>query len=151
MPLLEVVTWIQAPIERVFDFARSIDAHLATTHGTQEKAVAGRTQGLIQLGETVTWEATHLGGRHRMTVRVKEFDRPYLFIDEMIQGPFLRLRHAHRFSEWNEGTLMRDELFYRAPFGILGSMVEKVYLSRYMTRFLSNRALALKKLVESGW
>lgn len=95
MPLLEVVTWIQAPIERVFDLARSIDAHLATTHGTQEKAVAGRMQGLIQLGEAVTWEAKHLGVRHRMTVRVTEFERPYFFIDEMIEGPFLRMRHAH--------------------------------------------------------
>lgn len=63
MPLIELVTDIAAPIERVFDFARSIDVHQESQAKHGEKVVAGRTAGLIEAGETVTWEATHFGIR----------------------------------------------------------------------------------------
>ena len=61
MPVIELTTYIEAPIERVFDLARSVDAHTASTSQSKERAVAGRTSGLIEQDETVTWEATHFG------------------------------------------------------------------------------------------
>src|SRR5438046_2193900 len=58
-PMLVIRLWtpIAAPPERVFDLARSIDAHQDSAEGTQERAVAGVTRGLIGLGER-----SHLGG-----------------------------------------------------------------------------------------
>ena len=56
---IELETRINAPIERVFDLSRSIDAHLDSTSSTGERAIAGTTTGLIGLGETVTWSAVH--------------------------------------------------------------------------------------------
>jgi ligand-binding SRPBCC domain-containing protein len=94
MPLIELETRIDAPIERVFDLARSIDAHMASTKGSSEKAVAGCTSGLIGDGETVTWEATHFGVKQRLSVRVTKFDRPHLFEDEMIRGAFASMSHT---------------------------------------------------------
>jgi hypothetical protein len=61
MPKIELHTEIDAPIERVFDLARSIDLHMLSTSHTNEKAIAGKTSGLIGLGEWVTWRAKHLG------------------------------------------------------------------------------------------
>lgn len=89
MPTLHLRTLINAPIERVFDLARSIDAHMASTSQTREKAISGRTSGLIEQGETVTWEATHFGIRQQLSVRITQMDRPYHFEDEMISGAFL--------------------------------------------------------------
>jgi hypothetical protein len=42
---------ISAPRERVFDPARSMDAHQNSTEGTQERAIAGVTRGLIGLSD----------------------------------------------------------------------------------------------------
>jgi hypothetical protein len=61
MPRLELSTYINAPVEICFDTARSIDVHMASTAHTGERAIAGRTSGLIELGETVTWRARHFG------------------------------------------------------------------------------------------
>ena len=55
MPKITLKTMIDAPIERVFDLARSIDLHRDSMKETDERAVAGKTSGLIELGETVTW------------------------------------------------------------------------------------------------
>lgn len=41
MAIIELTTVIRAPRERVFDLARSIDAHQNTTNGTEELAVSG--------------------------------------------------------------------------------------------------------------
>jgi hypothetical protein len=57
MPIIELTTEIRAPIERVFDLARSIDLHVKTASGTDERAVCGVTTGLIGPDQEVTWEA----------------------------------------------------------------------------------------------
>ena len=148
MPTIHLMTVIEAPIERVFDLARSIEAHTASTFSTGERAVAGRTSGLIGPGETVTWEAKHLGVRQRLTVRVTQFDRPRVFSDEMTQGAFRSLRHTHRFREEDGRTVMEDELQFRAPLGPLGWLAEQLFLTRYMRRFLEIRNRHLKAMAE---
>lgn len=129
--------------------ARSIDAHMASTAGTSERAVAGRTSGLIEMGETVTWEARHFGIKQSLTVRITALDRPHLFADEMVKGAFASMRHLHKFQSVNHGTLMEDEFHFAAPLGILGRIAERTFLTRYMKNFLYKRNQALKDLAES--
>jgi hypothetical protein len=57
MATFRIVTTIAAPIEVCFDLARDIDFHTGSLEGTGERALAGRTSGLIGLGKSVTWEA----------------------------------------------------------------------------------------------
>ena len=76
MPIVQLRTEIAAPLERVFDLARSIDAHQESAVGTQERAIAGVTHGLIELGDEVTWEARHFGIRQTLKVRITGFERP---------------------------------------------------------------------------
>ena len=56
MIAIEEMTLIQAPVERCFDLARSVEVHLlGNTHfGESAVASAGRTAGLIGEGERVT-------------------------------------------------------------------------------------------------
>ncbi len=150
MPILALSTAIHAPQERVFDLARSIDAHVDSTEGTSERAVAGVVSGLIGLNEEVTWEARHLGVRQRLTVRIVTFDRPRHFRDVMISGAFKSMIHDHTFAAIAEGTLMNDRFEFRSPFAILGSVVDAVFLGYYLRRFLIRRNQALKRLAESG-
>lgn len=152
MPLIRLETRIAAPVDRVFDLARSIDAHSASTTGTDERAVAGRTSGLIELGETVTWEARHFGVRQKLTSRITEMNRPEMFVDEMVRGAFSSIRHIHRFEQKGDLTLMHDEFQFSAPLGIFGRLAEILFLTRYMERFLQERNKVLKELAESdGW
>ncbi len=149
MPLIRLETVIRAPVERVFDLARSIDAHTASAEGTRERAVGGRTSGLIGPDETVTWEARHLGIRQRLTVRITGFDRPHRFTDEMIRGAFQSMRHNHRFQAEGDRTRMSDEFSFTAPLGIFGRLAEKLFLEAWLERFLRRRNQALKVMAES--
>ena len=145
---LTVETRIHAPAEICFDLARSVDAHLESTRATGERAVAGVTSGLMKLGDEVTWEAKHLGVRQRLTVKITAFDRPRHFQDRMVRGAFSFFEHDHLFESRDGQTVMTDVLRFRAPFGPLGWIVERVLLAGHLRHFLTHRCNALKQMAE---
>lgn len=149
MPKIKLKTIIHADIEICFDLARSIDLHSISTAKTNEKAVDGKMKGLIELNEFVTWEATHFGVRQRLTSKITAFERPFHFRDEQQKGIFKRIYHDHYFQKLENGVLMTDEFTYEAPFGILGKLVEKLVLTKYLTKFLKERNQMIKEYAES--
>ncbi len=150
MPVIRLETHIKAEQKIVFDLSRSIDFQSEINRSSDERAVAGRTSGLIGLNETVTWKGKHLGVVQSLTTRVTEFDRPNFFADEMVKGAFKSFRHEHYFSTSNGGTIMKDVFKFQAPLGILGELANKLFLRSYMTRFLKGRNKVLKDYAESG-
>jgi ligand-binding SRPBCC domain-containing protein len=149
MPIVTLETLVHAPIERVFDLFRSVDHHIASTGKSREVAVAGKTSGLMELGDRVTWEATHLGIRQRLTSEITRFDRPHYFRDSMVSGAFRRFDHDHFFVPDAGGTIVRDRFDFDSPLGPLGHLANALFLTRYMHRFLQERALAIKASAES--
>ena len=143
------VTDIAAPIDVCFDLACDIDFHTRSLVGTGERAVAGRTTGLIGPGESVTWEARHLGIRQRLTVEVTTFERPGYFRDVMTAGAFRSFAHDHRFEAQDGRTTMTDEVEFRSPLGPLGWLVDRLYLTGYLRRLLEGRCQAIKREAES--
>jgi ligand-binding SRPBCC domain-containing protein len=148
MPLITIVTRIQAPTELCFDLARSVELHVQSTAETEEKAVEGVTSGFLNLYEQVTWEATHLGIRQRLTSRITAFNRPHHFRDSQVRGPFRRFDHDHFFSEDLGDTIMRDVFDYHSPMGWLGRCVDWIFLESYMRKFLQKRAEVMKMAAE---
>jgi ligand-binding SRPBCC domain-containing protein len=149
MPLIKLETIIDAPIERVFDLARSIDLHAESMSGSHERAIDGVTTGLIDLGQTVTWEAVHFGFRQRLTSKISVCERPSHLQDVMVSGAFAGFIHDHYLSENNGVTMMKDEFNYRSPLGFLGKIADAVFLERYMTELLTERNRRIKQTAES--
>lgn len=149
MPIIKIEIIVDSPPERVFDLARCIDLHEETMQQTGEKAIAGVTKGLINLNETVTWEATHFGIKQKLTSKITMFDRPHRFRDSMVKGAFARFDHDHYFEERDGKTLMRDIFDYDSPFWFFGKIADALFLERYMTNLLTKRNLLIKKIAES--
>ena len=152
MPTIELATSIAAPIQRVFDLARSIDLHTNSTSSTGERAIAGVTSGLIGPGQEVTWRARHFGVWQSLTVCVTVFERPTHFADAMLRGAFRSMEHHHYFEQSGSGTTMRDVFSFQSPLGIFGRIADFLFLTRYMKSFLLERNRVIKATAESdGW
>ncbi|MEB0263933.1 MULTISPECIES: SRPBCC family protein [unclassified Mucilaginibacter] len=151
MPKIVLTTIINAPIQRCFNISRDIDVHVASTAHTGERAIAGRTSGLIELGETVTWRAKHFGIRQNLTSKITEFNSPNFFADEMVAGAFKSFRHEHYFAEERKQTVMRDVFVFESPLGLLGKLANWLFLKRYMTGLLVTRNLVIKEVSEKDW
>ena len=148
---IEVVTRIAAPIERCFDAARDLDLHLQSMKHTGETAVAGRTSGLIELGETVTWRARHFGVTQHFTSKITAFDRPRYFQDSMVRGAFASFVHDHFFEAKDGETVMTDVVELRSPLGFLGRIVDRLFLGRYMHRLIEQRARGIRDALTSSY
>lgn len=122
---------------------------MRSTAGTRERAVAGKQSGLLELGDEVTWRARHLGVWQELTSRITVLERPRHFRDSMVRGAFAGFDHDHFFTPAPGGTIIRDVFDFRAPLGPIGWLVERLFLTAYMRRFLTARLRALKVLAES--
>ena len=143
-------TVIGARAEACFDLSLSVDAHTRSMDQSTERAVAGVTSGVLSAGDSVTWEARHFGVPFRMTARVTEYERPRRFVDEQERGPFKVWWHEHLFEERKGATHMTDFVRFQSPAGALGRAVDRLVLSRYMTRLLTGRNAWLKAELENG-
>jgi ligand-binding SRPBCC domain-containing protein len=149
MPTIHLTIFIAAPVDRVFDLARSIDLHKKSMSHTSEEAVAGTTMGLINLNESVTWKAKHLMKTRILKSQITAMERPHSFIDEMRQGDFKSMKHEHHFKQIENGTLMIDILNFEAPYGGIGRMFNSIYLTRYMQKLIEQRNKVIKDYAES--
>lgn len=148
MPVIRLTTFINAPAQIVFDLSRSITFHATSMAHTGEKAIAGKTSGLINLNETVTWQARHLGKTRFLQVRITAM-KPYeTFTDEMVSGDFKMMKHEHDFIAQNGSTIMRDKFEFETPYGFIGKMINRFFLTRYMKSLLEKRNRSLKENAE---
>lgn len=153
MVRLEELTIIDAPIERCFDLARSVEAHLAGNvhYGEQAIAPGGVTSGLIGMSQQVTWRARHFGIWQKLTSEITAMERPVYFQDVMVKGAFRSMKHDHYFRSLPSGkTEMKDVFCFAAPLPLLGLLVERLVLRRYMHALLNERNIMIQQIAESS-
>ena len=149
MTTIHLTTLITAPVERVFDLSRSINLHRISTAHTNEKAIAGVINGLINENETVTWQAKHLFKQRQFTSKIIEMKSPDFFIDEMIKGDFKFFKHEHHFKSIENGCIMIDLINFESPYGIVGILLNKFFLKNYLEKLLINRNNVIKDYAQT--
>ena len=129
----------ESPIsaQTLFDLSLDIDAHVSSMSRSGERAVGGVTTGQIGLGETVTWQARHFGVWWTMTSQITVLDRPTLFVDQQVRGPFKTFIHEHRFEQRATGSRMTDTITLASP--IFGSLAERLVLVPYLRQLITRR------------
>ncbi|MFL5807952.1 MAG: SRPBCC family protein [Flavisolibacter sp.] len=149
MPFIHLTTFISAPQERIFDLARSVDVHKNSMSKYQEKIINGTVSGLMNVGDTVTWSAKHLFKQRILKVELTKMQRPDYFIDEQVKGEFAMMKHEHYFKPIENGTLMIDQFHFETS-GVLGKLLNRIYLEKYMTELLTTRNEMIRNLAEGN-
>jgi ligand-binding SRPBCC domain-containing protein len=149
MDTIRLTTWIDAPVERCFQLSTSIDLHVASAR-TLEKAIGRVTTGQIGEGEMVTWNGHYLGRRWHLKNRIDEWRPHASFREVMVDGVFRFYEHRHFFAVMDDGTRMRDEVRFTAPWGQLGRLATKILVRKHLTALLMRRNAMIKQIAESG-
>lgn len=67
----------------------------------------------------------------------------------MVSGAFKSFRHEHHFRKRNNKTLMIDVFYFKSPFGLLGELVNWLFLKKHVENLLVTRNKFLKEQAES--
>lgn len=141
---------IKAGPEVVFQFHESPDAlrHLIPPW---EKMTVAESSGSLRPGSKVVlrgrvgllavqWVAVHT-----------EYEPPHLFADRQESGPFAWWYHRHRFLDDGQGgTVLRDEVDYQAPLGVIGRLLGGWLIRRKLERMFAYRHEKTRRMIESG-
>lgn len=68
------------------------------------------------------------------------------FVDEQRIGPYRLWHHEHHFYQAEGVLLMKDILYYQIPFGILGSLIDKLLVNRRVQYIFHFRKQRINKL-----
>lgn len=150
MQVIEVETIIKASIERCFDLCLNVDLHQESAKHTGEKIIAGIDQGVLKLGDEVTWKAKHFGVWQELSVKIVELKYPVYFCDEMQKGAFKSMKHEHYFYDEMNKTIMKDIFKYEVPYGIFGKVFDSAVLYNHMVKFLKDRCEFIKRYAEAN-
>lgn len=127
MAVYERRSRIDAPLEAVWQFHSRVDGLLAVTPSWMNLRVeASRGPDgepdpeFLETGAEITLSVRPfgVGPRQRWTSRIVERERQddaAWFRDEMVDGPFPRWVHTHRFHAHGDDTVVTDRVEYRLP------------------------------------
>ena len=81
-----------------------------------------------QEGALIDYRLRLFGVPLHWRARITDWEPLAGFVDEQVRGPYRLWRHAHRFYDGNEGTVIEDTVHYRLPFGSLGDLFHPLVL-----------------------
>jgi len=76
--------------------------------------------------------------------------KPEMFTDKQLKGPYKTWEHTHRFFQKEEGVLMKDEVKYVLPFGIIGKLVHSLIVRKKIERIFNYRKDILNKIFKEN-
>jgi ligand-binding SRPBCC domain-containing protein len=79
---------------------------------------------------------------------ITQVNEPFYFVDEQRTGPYSIWHHEHHFEAVNGGVMMTDKLFYKAPFGFIGELADRMIILRKVRGIFDYRAKVLSAMPE---
>ena len=77
---------------------------------------------------------------------ISKVNKPWLFTDKQLKGPYQSWEHTHTFIEKDNGVLVLDEVKYQMPLGIIGTITHSLIVRKKIEEIFSYRRTILKQL-----
>lgn len=68
------------------------------------------------------------------------------FTDIQLKGPFSLWKHVHEFIPQGEDILIKDTVYYRLPYGLIGRIAHYLFVKKRIEAIFSYRKKVLEKL-----
>ena len=72
-------------------------------------------------------------------------DKNY-FVDEQRSGPYKMWHHEHILEETNDGIIMKDIISYIPPYGVIGLILNKLFIKKQVREIFQYRTKVLDKI-----
>lgn len=139
--------FIPAPVEKVW-------AYFATPHNLNEMTPPDMNFEIVTGGEVQMFEGQIIeyrvefvrGIKSLWLTEISHVREGRYFVDEQRVGPYRFWYHEHHFEPVEGGTTMTDYVTYAAPFGLLGDLVERLWIRHRLAAIFDYRVAKIKEV-----
>jgi ligand-binding SRPBCC domain-containing protein len=101
-------------------------------------------------GQIITYWITPFPGiRSSWVTEITHVNEPNFFVDEQRLGPYAFWHHQHSFEAAGEATLIRDEVNYAVPLGLIGTIIDLFWINKRVNSIFDYRYKVLKELFQN--
>jgi ligand-binding SRPBCC domain-containing protein len=101
----------------------------------------------MRVGTLIDYRLRVHGLPLRWTSRIEDWEPGRRFVDRQLRGPYGLWHHRHTFAESGQGTVVRDEVDYALPLGVLGDLAHPLFVRRDLERIFTYRHQAVPELL----
>ena len=127
---------------KTFSFFKESENLERITPGFLKFKILNQSTPEIQEGTKINYQLSLHGLPVTWQSQITVWNPNAVFSDMQTKGPYSHWSHTHQFEEKNGGTLIKDRVLYKIPFGLFGDLVagkwikkdlEAVFNYRYKT------------------
>lgn len=120
--VLESEQWVPRPLDEVFAFFSRAENLESLTPAFLGFRIVGMSTPELHEGTLIEYRLRVHGFPVRWTTRIEEWNPGIRFVDTQLRGPYALWHHTHAFEAKDGGTLMKDRVRFRLPFGRPGDL-----------------------------
>ena len=102
-------------------------------------------------GQLIDYSIKLLGKKIRWRTMITEYIPKVKFVDQQLKGPYSMWHHTHEFKDVDGKVEMTDEIYYVMPFGILGRLVNFLFVSRDLNNIFKHRVEIINKIFDTNY
>ena len=102
-------------------------------------------------GQLIDYSIKLLGKKIRWRTMITEYIPKVKFVDQQLKGPYSMWHHTHEFRDIDGKVEMTDEIYYVMPFGILGRLVNFLFVSRDLNNIFKHRVEIINKIFDTNY
>ncbi|MDX2166925.1 MAG: TIGR01777 family oxidoreductase [Deltaproteobacteria bacterium] len=140
--VIDVEQWLPQPPAAVFAFFADAANLERITPPFLHFRVLGSSTPALGTGTLIDYRLRLHGVPLRWRSVIERWQPERGFVDRQLRGPYALWEHTHQFTAANDGTLVRDRIRYRLPFGALGEVIAGRWVARDLARIFAFRRAA---------
>lgn len=150
MPRLEFVLEVDASVEQVWQFHNTIETLFILTPPHTKVSLEGKITPM-QEGAIFRLKMRRMGIPMPIWyAEIVSYRPPCQFVDRQVtgRGPFRQWTHTHQFEPMGANrTRLRDIVEYELPFGILGRLVDRLFIRKDIQRMFAYRHYKTREIL----
>lgn len=136
---LERKQFIKRPLKEVFAFFATPENLARLTPRSLDFQVLTPSPIEMKAGTLFDYQIRLAGLPVRWTTLIDAYDPPRRFVDVQLKGPYSYWHHTHTFEEKDGGTEVTDRVVYLMPFGLLGNLLNSIWVRRDLEHIFKYR------------
>ncbi len=142
--VFEQYQWLPGKREEVFSFfGKPENLESITPEWLKFKIIRKSHEEVIE-GATFDYKLKIKGFPIVWKSVIERFNPGHEFVDWQISGPYKVWYHTHSFKDYKGGTLMKDQIYYKVPFGFIGELLLGAYIKNDVQKIFEHRRKSIE-------